>query len=50
VFVRLAKPNGQLHTRGIFVKATHVIKYYFRYYFEPCVMMSNYVIVVYMSF
>jgi hypothetical protein len=22
VFVRLAKPNGRLHTRGIFVKAT----------------------------
>jgi hypothetical protein len=27
-----------------------VIKYYFRYYFEQCVMMSNYVIDVYMSF
>jgi hypothetical protein len=27
-----------------------VIKYYFRFYFEQCVMMSNYVIVVYMSF
>jgi hypothetical protein len=27
-----------------------VIKYYFRYYFEQRVMMSNYVIIVYMSF
>jgi hypothetical protein len=26
-----------------------VIKYYFRYYFEQCVMMSNYVIIVYVS-
>jgi hypothetical protein len=27
-----------------------VIKYYSRYYFEQCVMMSNYVIDVYVSF
>jgi hypothetical protein len=26
-----------------------VIKYYFRYYFEQCVMMSNHVIVVYVN-
>jgi hypothetical protein len=25
LFVRLVKPNGQLHTRGIFVKATQCI-------------------------
>jgi hypothetical protein len=27
-----------------------VIKYYFRCYFEQCVMMTNYVIAVYVSF
>jgi hypothetical protein len=27
-----------------------VIKYYFRYYFEQRVMMSNYVITVYVNF
>jgi hypothetical protein len=27
-----------------------VIKYYFRYYFEQCEMISNYVIVVYVNF